>query len=118
MTSITLPYPHKILWPNGARRNRYAIAREVKKHRHWAATATRAAKWIAPEGTPQVTITVHPKPTGPHPDKDNVSSSAKSYLDGIADALGVNDRTFETPRVVFGERCPGGAFVLSIGGAE
>jgi crossover junction endodeoxyribonuclease RusA len=59
-------------------------------------------------------VTVYPKPRGPIPDADNTSAACKAYLDGIADALGINDRTFTAPRIQFAERCKEGRFVISI----
>ena len=113
---IDLPYPHKALWPNG-RAHFQAKAREAKKHRQWAAVATWEAKGCkkAPEGENiPVTLYVHPKPRGPLPDKDNCIAAAKSMLDGIADALKLNDRQFAAPRVVFAEPREG-RFVVEIG---
>ena len=58
---------------------------------------------------------MHPKPKGPPPDEDNVVASAKNYLDGIAQALKVNDRNFAAPKVVFADRCEHGRFVIEVG---
>ena len=49
------------------------------------------------------------RPSGPAPDEDNINAACKSYLDGIADALGVNDRNFAVHRPVIGERRRHGA---------
>jgi hypothetical protein len=48
-----------------------------------------------------MTITFYP-PDHRHRDDDNMVGSFKSYRDGIADALGVNDRRFR-PRYVFAD---------------
>lgn len=115
---ITLPYPHKLLWPNGRTRNPRAKAGEVKKHRQWAhyaALAERAA-FIAGESV-GLHITVHGKRTGPMPDKDNVVASVKAYQDGIAQALGIDDKHFATPTVEFAETRTG-EFVIRVGGAD
>lgn len=99
--TVDLPYPHKALWPNG-RAHHHAKAREVKKHRAWACTATQGALGTAKGFVPtSITLHVHAKPKGPLPDKDNCIAAAKSSLDGIADALKVNDRNFPAPLVVF-----------------
>lgn len=105
MMILALPYPEKALWPNG-RPHFMVKAREVKKHREWASWATIKARGevkpvFAPEQRFAVLITVHPKPRGPVPDKDNISAAAKAYLDGIAAQLGVNDRQFDAPVVTF-----------------
>jgi hypothetical protein len=39
----------------------------------------------------------------------------KAHLDGIADALGVNDRDFDAPTVEFADRCQRGKIIVRIG---
>ena len=98
---IDLPYPAKALWPNGRARY-HAKARATNDHRDWAYLATMEAMGRAAGFVPTaITIYVHAKPKGPLPDKDNCIAAAKSSLDGIADALRVNDRSFPAPLVVF-----------------
>lgn len=110
---ILLPYPHKALWPNG-RAHWAAKAREVKKHRQWAAFAAKAASLRLGDSPIPVAITVCPKRHGVAPDADNCAAAAKAYLDGIADALGINDRHFAAPTVeVSPERT--GQFIIKIG---
>jgi len=98
---IELPYPDKILWPNG--RGHWAIkARETKKHREWAKIATLgvAAPGYRHDGsTLAITIRIFPKRYGPVPDRDGVVASCKAFLDGIADAIGANDNCFSAPLV-------------------
>lgn len=110
---IPLPFPHKALWPNG-RAHWRTKAREVKKHRQWAKLATLAAlprcfKW---NGEPiKLRYTITPK-TAHAIDRDNVVAALKSYQDGIADALGVNDSAFAVPEVTFAKPAkPGGVQV-------
>lgn len=98
---LELPYPHKALWPNG-RAHYQAKARETKKHRDWAISLARGQLPVCFQhnGEPiPIHITVSGKAKGPLPDADNCSASAKAYLDGIAFALGVNDRNFQAPVV-------------------
>lgn len=118
MIRVDLPYPHKALWPNG-RPDKFAKAREVKKHRQWAHDATMgdpAWRRFTPDGTVPVHIVVSRKAKGVYPDKDNTVAAAKAYLDGIADRLGINDRVFATPTVEFLPAITG-RFVLHVGGA-
>ncbi len=111
--TIALPYPHKSLWPNG-RAHWAEKAREVKKHRHWAALATKAASVRIGDSPIPVCIVCHPKARGPAPDRDGIVSAAKAYLDGIADSLGINDRHFAAPTVeIAGERT--GQFIITVG---
>src|SRR3546814_16726876 len=55
---------------------------------------TLGAKIKAPEnGDIRVVLTLYP-PDRRQRDRDNLLSNCKAYLDGIADALGVNDSRF------------------------
>lgn len=118
MIRVDLPFPHKLLWPNGSRGNLFALSREKKKHRRWAADATLAVTQGAqvPEAHAPipVKIVVHAKPRGPLPDRDNCVAAAKALLDGIAERLGVNDRNFATPTVEFATPRDG-RFVIEVG---
>jgi crossover junction endodeoxyribonuclease RusA len=102
---VDLAYPAKALWPNG-RAHHHAKAREVKKHRAWAHIAAlealqRDGSGGLGAGPIPLRITVHGKPRGPLPDKDGVVGAAKSLIDGIADALRINDKHFDAPTVEF-----------------
>lgn len=111
---IVLPFPHKVLWPNGGRGNRYAHSREAKKHKAWAWAAAKEASVTLGDGPLRISLTVCPKRTGPAPDADNCVAAAKAYLDGIASALGINDRHFAAPTVTISpERT--GQFIIHIG---
>lgn len=90
-------------------------AREVKKHRSWAHTAALAHRRDAPAGDRlRLVATFRCKPSGPLPDADNAVASLKAYQDGIAAALGVDDRHFAQPDVLFGERVKDGAVVVEV----
>lgn len=117
---IDLPWPDKILWPNGPRaRNHGHKASVAKKHHDWAYLASlEAMQDHCPDLRARplpITIEVHAKPKGPLPDRDNCVAAAKHSLDGIAHAIGVNDREFATPQVVFSPERDG-RFVVIIGG--
>lgn len=103
---IILPWPHEYLWPNKRPLNKMAIARQTAKHREWARIATLEVKpkCFKHNGEPiPVTIYIYAKPRGPYPDTDNCIAAMKASLDGIADALGVNDRAFCAPAVIYAE---------------
>lgn len=101
---LSLPYPAKELWPN-ARPHWAAKARETKKLREYA-------YWLAKQATPPkfgngpipVKITIFPQRYGPVPDRDNCLSACKAALDGIAQAIGINDRYFHPVISIGAER--------------
>lgn len=112
---LSLPYPDKLLWPNGRTRSPFAKARVAKKHKAWAHTAVLAQRADAPAGDRlQLVATFSCKPAGPLPDRDNAGASLKAYQDGIAAALGVDDRHFAQPVVLFGERSKLGGVVVEV----
>ena len=107
---IVLPFPAKILWPNGRTRNVRWRAAEFKKHKDWAFAATREKlpTCFKHNGEPiALAYTVHPK-TRNAIDRDNCVAAMKAYQDGIALALKVDDSAFLTPTIAFGEPIKGG----------
>ena len=91
MTPIALPWPDKALSPN-SRTHWAAKAITVKAHRsdgYWNAYIAGWGRWPK-DVAPTVTITFQP-PDNRRRDTDNMLASCKAYLDGIADALGVDD---------------------------
>jgi crossover junction endodeoxyribonuclease RusA len=111
---IELPFPAKILWPNG-RGHHMAKHREFQKHKGWAKLATMAAagRNFVPGGRVCWSATFYPKTRHPI-DDDNARSSLKAYQDGIAAALGINDRHFDAPAIHFAEPVKGGKVVVRV----
>lgn len=109
---VELPFPAKELWPNG-RSHWAAKARATKRHRAWAYAATFAAKVPKPEGRMNLRIVIHPR-TANRPDADNCIAAAKCLIDGMAEALGVNDSTFNAPAVTFGMPAKGGKLFIEL----
>lgn len=116
MIRLTLPWPNKLLWPNGSRGNHHAVSGQKKKHRGWATAETWrfARSWPHDEGDIAIKLIVSAKPRGPLPDRDNCAAACKAYLDGIADALKVNDRRFAAPVVEYAQTRTG-SFVIEVG---
>lgn len=112
--SFTLPWPAKILWPNG-RGHWSAKSRATKNHRTWAFVATKACDIRGPFS--RWSVIFHPK-TRHQIDDDNARASLKAYQDGIAQALGVDDRTFPAPTILFGEPIKGGLLSITIEAGE
>ena len=99
---IVLPFPAKVLWPNG-RGHHMAKHREFQKHKEWARLATlEVLPRCFKHNGEQITLKVAITPKTSHAiDADNAVASLKAYFDGIALALNVNDSTFTVPEIVF-----------------
>ena len=108
---IELPYPPKELSPNATLH--WAKKMKFKKsYRHTCWALTLAQKLVAPpEGRIDIQITFYP-PDRRHRDADNMVASIKAGLDGVADALKVNDKRF-LPTFKFSEE-PLGKVVIEI----
>ena len=109
---ITLAWPDSLLSPNRvANWRKKATARKVARAR--AAIATRAGVGMLgampPDTSLEVSLTFCP-PDKRKRDMDNVLSSLKSAIDGVADALAVNDCCF-VYRMAWGDVVPGGCVV-------
>lgn len=113
---IELPYPAKILWPNG-RAHWAAKHREFQKHKEWAYIAMRV-EWhegrisaAAMQLPVQWSATFYPKTRHPI-DDDNARASLKAYQDGFARALEIDDRHFAAPAIHFAEPVKHGRVVI------
>lgn len=114
---IILPWPVKELSPN-SRCHWSAKAKAVKVARKYGHGVTLAAGLNANtfkgyDGKLHLWIDYYAK-TRNYPDADNCLSASKAYLDGIADALGVNDRRFVHHPFVKDETFSGGKVVIRI----
>lgn len=121
---IELPFPAKILWPNG-RGHHMKKHRAFQAHKQWAWAAAKSAKlygyidagtWrsISPV---KWSATFYPK-TRNRIDADNAAASLKAYQDGLAKAMGLDDADFETPTIHFAEPVKNGKVVIVIGEAQ
>lgn len=115
---ILLPWPSKDLSPN-ARVHWSRKAKASKLARHAACLLTKQAGWIADHaGKLHLWITFFP-PTRRLPDDDNMLSRFKPSRDGIADALGIDDRRFVSHPYVSDKPRKGGQVVVRMtGGPE
>lgn len=111
---ITLAWPNRILHPN-ARPHWAAKAKAAKAYRHAAGWLTRASgDRVEGTGPVDVHITFYPPNKRSH-DLDGCLSAIKNGLDGIADALGVDDSRF-TLRIEKGAVIKGGEIRIIITG--
>lgn len=92
---IVLGWPAAILWPNGSKGahwSRISTARKLARSEA-AWMAKLAAITPPPDGPIHLRIEGYPTPRS-RPDADGLQAALKPHLDGIADALAVNDRRF------------------------
>jgi crossover junction endodeoxyribonuclease RusA len=114
MITISLPWPAKALSPN-ARGHWATLAKARKAARHEGFFAALAAKADALRGCPGVVIQITFYPPNRHrADTDNRVSSLKSYLDGIADAIGIDDSKWTWAAPVIAKPCKPGHVVVTL----
>jgi len=109
---IELPYPPKELSPNATLH--WAKKMKFKKSYRqtcWALALSQKLTAPSGEGKIDIHITFYP-PDRRHRDADNMVASIKAGLDGVADALRVNDKRF-LPTFKFSDE-PLGKIVVEI----
>jgi len=111
MTTVTLPFPPASL-SGHAKGHWRSKSSPTAKHREWARLATLAA---APKVPTAGDIRIHIRFTPPdrRGDRTNFPNRIKPYLDGIADALGVNDARF-LPSYEFAKPAKPGAITITL----
>lgn len=95
---IVLPFPPSSL-SGHAKGHWRSKAAETKKWRAWAHSATLAAK-ASVQANGDIALTIRFYPPNMRGDRTNFPNRMKPIFDGLADALGVNDRRF-LPSYVF-----------------
>lgn len=107
---VTLPWPDKRLSPNARLHWSKVPKAQARADGAKAAYAAmggcrevRAA--VAKMDLIPLKVTFYP-PDRRHRDEDNLIASLKAYRDGIADALGVNDRKFRSLYFIAGPEKP------------
>ena len=111
--TVDLPWPPKELSPN-ARVHWTKKAKAAKAYRLECFILAKAAGITAPEGKILWTVEFFP-PTRRAYDDDNLLARMKSARDGIADALGVDDKRFVTQFSVSETVIKGGLVRVTIG---
>ncbi len=101
MITIILPWPPAELSPN-ARKHWRALAPIRAKYRQDCHYAALAAKPGRLSGRHHLRADFIP-PNARHLDRDNLLARIKNGLDGMADALGINDREFDPITVSLGK---------------
>jgi len=112
LPAITMPWPDAPLWPN-SRRHRMVVAAHRKQQRALAyglAVERGMHRLNVPEGVVRVSLFFCP-PSLRSFDTDNAVASMKGAIDGLADALHINDRWFQ-PVPYRGEKCRDGGVLI------
>ena len=109
---IELPFPPASLSGHAGGHWR-SKATPTARYRAWAFAATKAARlWSQPAGDIRVHVVfIPPDRRG---DRTNYPNRLKPYFDGIAEAMGVNDRRF-LPSYEFREPEKPGVVLITIG---
>jgi crossover junction endodeoxyribonuclease RusA len=126
MIRLEFPWPPRQLMPNFKRSHHWTAYRKQAKAARtlgWGLTAQAGEGRLYStfkrfhEGAEEITISYEftpPKRGGPLPDEDNLKAALKHYLDGIADALGVNDSRFRNERSEWKPKDGAGKVVITI----
>lgn len=114
MQSIELPWPPASLSGHAKGNHQWRKVADTKKCRAWAHNATLAAKPAVPADG-DITLTIRFEPPNRRGDRVNYPNRIKPYIDGIADALGVNDSRF-LPSYQFGDIVTDGRVLFTLGG--
>jgi len=112
---VTLPWPNRVLSPN-AREHWRNVARVKKAARLDAYWLTVAAYDGETFQAPTVAMEFCP-PDNRRRDLDNMIAAMKAGLDGISQAIGVDDRHFALSAEV-GEIVPRGAVFVTVEAAK
>lgn len=116
--NVDLPWYPKQLTPNFKRRKHWSAYRkptaDYREACHWIVRQACLAEGLAilPTGLTLKSVTFYP-PDRRHRDDDGMIGAFKAGRDGIADALGIDDRHFR-PSYHFGEPVKGGSIVITI----
>lgn len=117
MTALRIEtgWPPRALSPNARPhwRRKWKAGTTAKQEAYWATYQAAPKGFAAAADAFAVTIRAEPK-VGRVRDRDNLVASCKPFLDGIAQALGVNDSAFEAPSVQWGERHKTGRLIFEI----
>jgi Holliday junction resolvase RusA-like endonuclease len=113
---VTLPFPHPGLSPNRSHGKHWSATSALRKTaRQEAFILTKSLRpSVVGDGSVSLKITFV-QPDKRQRDRDNLLSALKPSLDGIADALGINDSRFDPVTIcrAFGPKP--GCVVVEIG---
>ena len=115
--TVELGWPAKELSPN-ARAHFMTVSKAkkiAKNEAYWATKAALPPHYSHDGSRIPVLVTVYPSVRRDR-DGDNFNARLKAAFDGIAAAMGVNDKLFDVAAPIFAEPVKHGRVVVSIGG--
>lgn len=119
MTELVLPFPPRVLHPNSRPHwaQRSKAAKKARSEARLMAQAFRHkfAPSPLPEGPLHLWLTFYP-PDKRRRDDDGLLAAFKAQRDGIADALGIDDRRFVSHPILSDVVRPGGEVAVRITG--
>ena len=121
MTQIVLPWPPKQLFPNFKRAHHWTAYHKYCRNARtlaWGLTAQELGPKLRTYdvGTERLAIRLQVQPPmrgGRVPDDDGIKGALKHYLDGISDALGVDDKRFKLGEIEWLAKEGDGSVVIS-----
>lgn len=113
---LCLPWPPKGLSPND-RIHWAKKAKITKAYRNISRVLTMQAGLVAPDTGRILLVLEFVPPNRRHRDDDGCLASFKAGRDGIADALGIDDKRFVTQFSLSGDVARGGMVLVRLGEA-
>lgn len=114
---IELPFPNGKLSPNRAKGVHWGATSSLKGRQfddaYWVTMNVIKVDFKAFGEHIPMTVTFY-EPDRRKRDLDNCLAAAKSAIDGIASALGVNDKNFNPITIIRGEVVKGGLMVVEL----
>lgn len=119
MLKFELPWPDPALAPNRKNGRHWSTVHTIKNQAFLTGKSAAMMQMIAtgykpPECNIPMTMTFC-APDKRRRDLDNLLASEKNYLDGVAQALGVDDQVFCPITLKRGEVVKGGCVIVEIG---
>jgi Holliday junction resolvase RusA-like endonuclease len=117
---IQLAWPAKALSPNHRSRSHWPRTNALKAAKMEGFGATLAAMHgckLEFDGRLAFIVTAYP-PDKRERDDDNLIASLKGHRDGIARALGMDDKLFDQRPIQWAEPCKPGKIIVTIGEGE
>jgi crossover junction endodeoxyribonuclease RusA len=121
---IVLPFPPSELFPNKANGKHWSSTRKIKDTYRDQAFYLAREQQQRPHPHGAVTVNVSDltsplkltfvQPDGRHRDADNMLAASKHALDGVAKALGMNDKDFRPITIDWTREKGAGALIVEI----